>query len=80
MPVFFLKNFAKDSRITKIKFLGLLVPHVSFESINRNLLLRLVVWAEVGPEVVTFSFLLIILGGDTATAHKRQWCLQQWLG
>jgi|LauGreDrversion4_2_1035121.scaffolds.fasta_scaffold32192_1 hypothetical protein len=74
MSVVFLKNLAKDSSIAKVRLLGLLVPDVAFESIYGDLLLRFVVWAEVGPEVVPPSFLLIVLSGDTAAANERQWC------
>ena len=70
MSVFFLKNLTEDSSIAKIRLEGLLVPDVAFESINGDLLLRFVVWAEVGPEVVPPSFLLIVLGGNTAAADK----------
>ncbi len=75
MSIFFLKNLTEDSSIAKIRLLGLLVPDVAFESIDGDLLLRFVVWAEVGPEVVPPSFLLIVLGGNTAAADKCQWCL-----
>lgn len=75
MSIFFLKNLAEDSSIAKVRLVELLVPDVAFESINGDLLLRFVVWAEVGPEVVPPSFLLIVLGGNSAAADKRKWCL-----